>query len=53
MLVMNKNDVKTNEKTSAMVGRRCIMCVYVGGGDRRATGEGDGFLLCVKRAVKN
>ena len=31
MLVMNKNDVKTNEKTSAMVGRRCIMCVYVGG----------------------
>jgi len=39
MLIMNKNDVKANEKTSAAVGRICAS-------DRRATSECDGGVVC-------
>lgn len=44
--------MKANEKTSATIKRRCIMRERICKGDRRATSEGDGCVMCVPKRVK-
>jgi len=49
MSMMNKNNMKANEKTSAAVGRKCgrkcIMRERIYAGDRCVTGECDGSVV--------
>lgn len=45
--------MKANEKTSATIKRRCIMRERICKGDRRATSEGDGCVMCVLKGVKD
>lgn len=46
MSMMNKNNMKANEKTSAVNWHICIMRERICEGDRRVASGGDGCVMC-------
>lgn len=53
MSMMNKNDMKANEKTIATIKRRCIMRERICESDGCATSECDGCVVCVLKGVED